>query len=667
MKTMNRKNRKERWRSLLLKVLPPLLTLVIRLVSRTVRWRFQISEETRRLIDSGKPLVLAFWHGQIFLVPGVFQRVFPKGSRIWTLISQHFDGEIIARTIMPFRSFSIRGSSTRGGREALHEMAQAIAEGRRVALTPDGPRGPRCRAQPGVILLSRMTGAPIVPLSLSASPSVRLKTWDRFLVPIPFARAAVVLGDPLSVPTAETARDLEDHTARFEQRLNLQTRRAEDYLKETSLSEWWYLLYNLALLLLTVPVLPFFLWKLLTTKKYRAGFLERLGFLRPALARLAPGERPIWVHAVSVGEVLATIPFIRRLQEICPGQPIVVSTITPTGQKVAREKLGSTHGVIYFPFDYAFSTRRLLDIVRPKLFIHTETEIWPNFLFLLGKQGIPSIIVNGRISARSCRQYGWFRFFFRQVLASVSAFGMQSKQDCHRVIRIGADPRRVFVTGNMKFDLPLGQEPNVASAAMRQELGFAEQGLVWVAGSTHPGEEEIILDAFDKLRTVFPGLRLLLAPRHPERCPEVTRMAVARHLSIETRTQRRERREGARETDVLLLDTMGELAQAYAAGDIVFVGGSLTPVGGHNLLEPIAHRKPVLYGRYMDNAADIARALKEVGGGIEVHDGDSLYHAARRLLSDPEQRLAIARAAYAILEEHRGATERNLELLRRFF
>ena len=660
---MNRKDWKERSRKLLIRVLPPILTMMIRVVSRTVRWRIQVSDKARKLIDSGNPLVLAFWHGQIFLAAGAFHRVFPEGSEIWTLISQHFDGEIIARTVKPFGVHSIRGSSTRGGREALREMIQAIAEGRRLALTPDGPRGPRCKAQRGVVLLSQRTGTQIVPLSWCARPSFRLKSWDRFQIPLPFARASVVFGDPLSIPASETGCDLPVHAARIEETLNVQTRQAEDHLKATALSEWSHLVYNLVLVLLTVPALPFFVWKLLTTPKHRTGFFERLGFSMPGLTHRDPTERPVWVHAVSVGEVLATVPFIHRLQETCPTQSIVVSTITPTGQRVAREKLGSAADVIYFPFDYAFSTSRILKTVRPRLFIHTETEIWPNFLFMLAKQGIPSLIVNGRISARSCRQYGWFRFFFRQVLGSVSAFGMQSKQDCLRIIQIGADPRRVFVTGNMKFDVPIGREPDAVSSTIRKKFGFPDDVLVWVSGSTHPGEEEVVLDVFEKLRPLFRGLKLLLAPRHPERCPEVARMAISRHLRVQMRT---ERRGGAAEVDVLLLDTMGELAEAYAAGDIVFVGGSLTPVGGHNLLEPIAHRRPVLFGRYMDNAVDIARALKELGGGVEVYDGDSLYHAARKLLGDPEQRRAIANAAYGIIEEHRGATERNLGLLRRF-
>jgi len=344
----------------------------------------------------------------------------------------------------------------------------------------------------------------------------------------------------------------------------------------------------------------------------------------------------------------------------------VASTITPTGQAVARGKLEGARRIIYFPYDYAPCARLALRSIRPRLFIHTETEIWPNFLFMLGKKGIPSAIVNGRISARSCRQYGWFRFFFRRVLSNVTVFGMQSRVDCLRIIRIGADPRRVFITGNMKFDLPLPGDLRRKPATGRNDMAFPREALVFVAGSTHAGEEEILLDVYARLYARIPKLRMLLAPRHPERCDEVERLCTARKLMIERRTLARGGKRGE-VAQILLLDTIGELAQAYSIGDVVFVGGSLVPVGGHNLLEPAVFRKPVLFGPHTANTAEVAEALLRAGGGIRVGDGQTLFEQVDRLLRQPASREATGAAAFGILEEHRGATERNLAILRPFF
>lgn len=655
-----KKERKERRRGRWIVLLPPVLRWVLRAVARTLRWRFLISEQSRSLVDSGRPLILAFWHGHIFLLPGVFQRVFPEGSEIWTLISRHWDGELIARTVRPFGVHAIRGSTGRGGKEAFQEMLQALAQGRRVAMTPDGPRGPRRKLQPGAVWLSSAAQVPILPVAWSASPCLRLRSWDRFEVPLPFGRVCVTFGPPLTVSEIRGRPDLQSACARVEEQLNGLCRKAEAELAESALADRLSLAYNLLVSLLLVPAVPFFLWKLLTTPKHRAGLAQRLGLALPRMRRQGPGTRPIWIHAVSVGEVLATVPFVRKLQERWPDQSLVVSTITPTAQAVARQVFPDIRALIYFPFDLPVCARRLLRVVRPRLFIHTETEIWPNFLLLLGRMGISSLIINGRISARSCRQYGWFRFFFREVLKSVSVFGMQSRTDCHRIIRIGADPRRVFVTGNMKFDLPLEQDPAALGRAMREELGFRQEESIWVAGSTHSGEEEIILDVFLRLRTRFPVLRLLLAPRHTERSAQVESLARSKGLSVARRTHGPSAASGAQ---VLLMDTMGELAKAYAVADLVFVGGSLVPIGGHNLLEPIVLGKPVLFGKHTQNTADVALALREAGGGIEVYDADSLYRQAARLLSSQADRDALARAARTILEESRGATERNLEML----
>ena len=433
-------------------------------------------------------------------------------------------------------------------------------------------------------------------------------------------------------------------------------------VREAHASGWVFWGYTVGIFLVSVLILPWLLWKIVTVKNRRTAFLERMG-LRGW--RTTGEERPFWIHTVSVGEVLATAPFVRKVKKLYPGLPIVISSITPAGRETAGREFRDGERVVCFPFDYPVPVWLALRNVQPRSFLHTETEIWPYFLLMLGRKGIPTAIVNGRMSERSCRRYGWFRFFLRKVLLSVHVFAMQSRTDCHRIIRVGADPRRVYLTGNMKFDVPVPDDGEEKRRSLREEMGFGEDCLVFVAGSTHDGEERILLDVYAELKKAVPHLKMLLAPRHPERCAELERMCAKEGVSAERRTQRRGKA-GVDGVDVLFLDTMGELAGVYAMADIVFLGGTFVPIGGHNPLEPILYKKPVLFGPYTQKITDIADALLEVGGGIRVGDRDRLLEEARRLIEDPAHRGVVGRAAHGILAQHRGATERNLAILRPF-
>ncbi len=431
-------------------------------------------------------------------------------------------------------------------------------------------------------------------------------------------------------------------------------------MKETRASGWVFWVYTLLIFLVSVLILPWLLWKIVTVRNRRTAFLQRMG-LRGWTGN--GEERPFWIHTVSVGEVLATVPFVRQLKRLHPDLPIVISSITPAGRAMAEQTFNKGERVICFPFDYPLPVWLALRKVEPRSFLHTETEIWPYFLLMLGRKGVPTAIVNGRMSEGSCRRYGWFRFFLRRVLLSVHVFAMQSRTDCHRIIRIGADPGRVYLTGNMKFDVPLPEDAEGKGRVLREEMGFEKDSLVFVAGSTHEGEEQVLLDVFSELKGEMPRLKMLLAPRHPERSPELERMCAEKGLSVQRRTSRRGGK-GVPDADVLLLDTMGELADAYATADVVFVGGSLVPIGGHNPLEPVLYRKPVLFGPHTWKIVDIVNALLEVGGGIRAGGREELLEQIRRLLEDRVYRERVGRAAYEILAEHRGATDRNLAILR---
>lgn len=426
---------------------------------------------------------------------------------------------------------------------------------------------------------------------------------------------------------------------------------------------FWYLFYNLLLTTACLVLSPVLAAIVLIRKKFRQGLAERLGMI-PEPVRIACREDdPIWFHAVSVGEVMAIIPIVRMMRERHPDLVIVLSTTTVTGHGTALEKLPEADHVIYFPFDLYPVVRRSITAIRPLVFVHAETEIWPNFLLALSLNKIPSILVNGRISEKSKRSYLAFRPFFREVFEKIALFGMQTEEDGKRTIEVGAPPERVFVTGNMKYD----QRPVDCSAEelahLRSDLHIPEGVPVIVAGSTHVGEEKSILAVYGKLAKEHEGLVLILAPRHPERFDEVERIVRNLGLRVSRRTQIREH-DGVAE--VVVLDTIGELTAMYGLADVVFVGGTLVDVGGHNLLEPVSCRKAVLFGPHVQNTKESADLLVRSGGGIMVADADELAAQVERLLGDAGLRERLGGSAFRIVEENRGATERNIELIERY-
>ena len=427
---------------------------------------------------------------------------------------------------------------------------------------------------------------------------------------------------------------------------------------------WWdvvmYLLYDGLLLLASLGGLPYFTLKSLWVRKYRAGVRQRFGQVPQEVVAALKGTRPLWVHAVSVGEVIAAAPLVSALQHRFPQLPILVSTVTETGQATARDKMAAA-ACLYFALDYPWVVRRVLGRIQPRLFLMVETEIWPNFLRELARQGIPALLVNGRISPRSFRGYRRLQPFMRHVLQAVTSFNMQTKVDAERIIAIGAEPSRVHITGNIKYDLALDSLTSVDEPALRAELGLGDAPVL-MAGSTHRGEEEIVLEAYLQARTQMPALRLLLAPRHSDRLEEIEALLRHRQLTMRRRSQGR-MPSGETDASVILLDTIGELAKLYAVGTVVFVGGSFAPIGGHNVLEPAAHRKPILFGPHMHNFHQIAAALLEAGGALQVQQPAALGGTIIDLLRHPEHQQTLGEAAYRVLRDNQGAIERNVQLI----
>ena len=414
-----------------------------------------------------------------------------------------------------------------------------------------------------------------------------------------------------------------------------------------------YALYSALLRLGLLAYLPAFL-----VRRRRAGYghdlPQRLGRLGDGL----PAEPRGWVHAVSVGESAAAVPLVEAIHRRWPELGLVVSTITPTGARIVRDRLAGTAVHRYFPLDLPGPVRRALDAARPRFFIAIETELWPNFLRALARRRIPSMIANGRISDRSFHRYLRVRWLMRRVLADVTVFAMQSEEDARRILALGAPPSRVVVTGNLKSDLVPEAEP--VDAAWRERLGLGATERLWIAGSTHRGEEAIVLDVFLRARARCPGLGLLLAPRHPERAGEVEDLIRERGL-VPVRRSRLP--DGHAPGGVVILDTVGELAALYGVAEVVFVGGSLVPIGGHNVLEPAMRGKPVLYGPHTSNFREGAERLQRSGGGIVVKDGLELERELSLLLEDPELARRTGDAARAAFAGRQGAVHATLDLI----
>ena len=423
-----------------------------------------------------------------------------------------------------------------------------------------------------------------------------------------------------------------------------------------------YSLYSVLVLAVAVLASPWFVYQALRYKKYVASLGQRMGYLPVSFN--VDADASIWIHAVSVGEVLTARPLISDLKRRYPELHMFLSTTTMAGQQLARRSVQDVDAVFYFPFDLGIFVRRTLDLVRPKLFVMMETEIWPNLLYECRKRGVKTAVVNGRLSPRSFSRYRMVRGFMRRVLDDVDRFLVQSEESARRFIDIGADPARVVVTGSLKFD-SLDLSPNALQARARDRVlryfRVPASRPVIVAGSTMKGEEQAVLRAFRRVRTTAPNTLLVIAPRHPERFAEVEQLVRSEGWKTARRSDLAIDNEPR--VDVVVLDTIGELAIVYQIATVVFVGGSLVATGGHNVLEPAVFGKPIVFGPHMQNFAEIAEAFVSNGAGVQVAGDPQLDEALISLISDPVRRARLGAAARALVEANRGANEKSVTVL----
>lgn len=414
-------------------------------------------------------------------------------------------------------------------------------------------------------------------------------------------------------------------------------------------------LYTLILHLL----LPVALLRLLLRGTKEPGGLrrvpERLGFT-PKAAR---GRGPIWIHGASVGEIQGARALVAALARRFPGCPLLVTTVTATGARHTQQVFAGQANHLYLPYDLPWAAEAFLSAVQPRLLIVMETEIWPNLLRVCQSRGVPAALVNGRVSDRSYRGYAFFRRFMAEALGRFSFIAAQSAEDARRFRALGAPPEKVLVMGNLKFDLPPPAGP-AAAADIRERVLAASERPVWIAASTHAGEEALVLDALGRLQDQGTDCLLVLAPRRPERFDKVFALCQSRGFAVARRAKAPRAASGA---EVYLLDTIGDLESFYGAADLAFVGGSLVPHGGHNALEAARWGLPIITGPHTSNFREVVQLLEEAGALVVVSDGKELAAAVAALVADPALRRVRGAGAKQVAERHRGALGKVMGLL----
>jgi 3-deoxy-D-manno-octulosonic-acid transferase len=420
-----------------------------------------------------------------------------------------------------------------------------------------------------------------------------------------------------------------------------------------------YTFYSVLVLVVFVIASPWFLYQALRYRKYVGSLGQRMGYLPVSFN--VDGDDSIWIHAVSVGEVLTARPLIAALRQRYPNLRIVLSTTTIAGQQLARRSVPNVDEVFYFPFDLAVFVRRTLDLVKPRLFLMMETEIWPVVLRECRARGIKTVVVNGRLSSRSFPRYRLIRPFMRRVLQDVDRFCVQSDESARRFIALGADPSTVVVTGSLKFDSLDNSGPLRARDRVLRYFRLPPSRPVIVAGSTMKGEEPAVLRAFRRVRATSPTALLVLAPRHPERFGEVAQLC--RNEGWKTARRTELAIDAEPRADIIVVDTIGELASIYQIGTAVFVGGSLVATGGHNVLEPAVFGKPIVFGPHMENFREISEAFVSAGAAVRLDDEGQLETVLLDLLGDPVRRARLGAAARALVEANRGAKDRTMTVI----
>ncbi|MBO5168004.1 MAG: tetraacyldisaccharide 4'-kinase [Phascolarctobacterium sp.] len=426
-----------------------------------------------------------------------------------------------------------------------------------------------------------------------------------------------------------------------------------------------YIIYNLLLIVVFVVfVLPYYTYRLFTEKGFSRRFRQSLGRVHNKEIEKVMRKDCIWIHGASVGEIVATSPLVKQIRKEMPDRPILVSAFTVGGYNMAKQIIPEADAIIFFPLDLPFVAESMVKRIHPGIFMPVETELWPNFLRAIRERHIPVMMVNGRISEKSVKTYRYLYGIWDDMLNTVSRFCMQSSIDADYIFSLGADKNKIFVTGNTKFDQTYAEVTPEDYARYKEELGLGESYPVIMAGSTHPGEEKALFDAFKKVRDKYSDARLVIAPRKTNRADEIAKLAASYGYETGYRSKMLEHPDMRKAYPVVLIDTIGELGRIYAVGDVVYVGGSLSKTGGHNVLEPAAHAKPIIVGPNMQNFKDSYSLLSKVGACKMINNTTELANEMLDIISNDERRAKMGAASLQVIKENRGADIRSIHYLK---
>jgi 3-deoxy-D-manno-octulosonic-acid transferase len=605
----------------------------IRFVYLTNRWSVEGGEWPRRLTRDGRTFIVAFWHGRLLMMPLAWHQL----TSFHMLISAHRDGRIIAGAMTYFGIETIAGSTARGGSSALRAMLKRLKEGGCVGITPDGPRGPAMTVSVGTVNIARLARVPVLPLAYATSRRRVLATWDRFHLALPFGRGVFLWGEPIEIAGELDEAGMENFRGLLETRMVEMVREAERLVghrphpcrpdkRGTVLPLYRTLTRSLA------PLVRLYLaWRRRQGKEDMFRFRERRGIA----SKIRPPGPLVWIHAASVGEATAMLALIDRLRETRPGLEILVTTGTVASAHLLEQRLppGAQHQFV--PVDVPRWVVRFLDHWRPDLALWVESELWPNLVLATRARGVPMVLLNGRLSVRSYARWRWWPGLIGPVLGAFALCLAQDEDQAERLRRLGAP--ELATLGDLKAAAAVLPVDPMQLERLRRRIGSRP---LWLAASTHAGEEEIVASVHSRLAATHPGLLTIIAPRHPARGDAIATMLAARGLRA---ARRRGDEPITDDTDIYLADTLGELGLFYSLAGIAFIGGSLVPKGGHNPFEAARLGCAVLHGPNIGNCAGMAAELAVADAAETVHDADGLARAVAALLGD--RRLRAERAA----------------------
>ncbi len=637
----------------------------IRLVYATSTVIREPADTDAKLFDQ-HPQILAMWHGQFMLLPNLKPK---RPADVKAMVSRHGDAELIGDVLQRFGMDLIRGAGAgkrkrnRGGATAMRESLRALEAGATVAMTADVPPGPARRAGIGIATLSAKSGRPVVPFAIATSRSLKLATWSAFTINLPFSKLAIVIGDPVTAPSSETPDQLEAGRNAIEDALAETTERAyalagardplspEEKAKPGTALKTYRLATQLA-----APIAPLLLaWRTQKGKEEPNRRPERYG--NASAAR--PSGFLVWLHAASVGETNAALPVIDHIARARPDIRLLLTTATVTSARHARARLpeGAIHQ--YIPLDRSSYLRRFLNHWRPDLAVLVESEIWPNLVLETKQAGIPLLLINARMSGPSYKRWRRRPGMSRPVFSAFDLVLAQNERLAEQFSQLGAP--QSLSAGNLKADAP----PPPVDEAAKADMSAAFWGRpIWLAASTHPGEDEIVGAAHAKIKAALPGIATIVVPRHPERGPAIAEMLRTRGLKVTLRS------EGGgidAKTDIYVADTIGELGLFYALTPVAFIGGSLVKHGGQNPVEAIKLGAAVLAGPHVHNFREMYADLLKTGGARKVDDADSLADAVLELLQNEVARKEAHAQATTCVAAMTGALPKTLAAIEAYF